>query len=110
MREPFKQRLKHALESETIPVALGRALGTFRDRRAAVFMEGEFPAVQERLHALKADAIDRLPELVARFTEEAERAGAVVHQAATIEDARAVIGEIARQHGVQLAIKSKSMA
>ncbi|MGD9893186.1 MAG: [Fe-S]-binding protein, partial [Dehalococcoidia bacterium] len=82
-REPFKHRLKHALESESIPVALGRALGTFRDRRAAVFAEGEFSGVQEQLHALKADAIDRLPELVERFTAEATKAGAVVHQAAT---------------------------
>jgi L-lactate utilization protein LutB len=110
MREPFKQRLKHALASESIPVALGRALGTFRDRRSAVFAEGEFPLVQERLRALKQDALDHLPELVERFTEEATRAGAVVHQAATIADARRIIGEIAKAHDARLVVKSKSMA
>jgi L-lactate dehydrogenase complex protein LldF len=110
MREPFKRRLKHALASESIPVALGRGLGTFRDRRAAVFAEGEFPRVQEELHALKADALDRLPELVAQFTAEAERAGAVVHQAATIADAQRIIGGLARANGARLVVKSKSMA
>lgn len=110
MREPFKHRLKHALASESIPVALGRALATFRDRRAAVFAEGEFPRVQEQLRALKADALDRLPELVEQFTAEAERAGAVVHQAATITDAQRIIGEIARATDARLVVKSKSMA
>jgi L-lactate dehydrogenase complex protein LldF len=109
-REPFKRRLKHALASESIPVALGRALGTFRDRRAAVFDEGEFERVQAELRVLKADALDRLPELVERFTEEATRAGAVVHQAPTIEDARRIIGGIARANDAKLAVKSKSMA
>src|SRR5215208_87132 len=110
MREPFKQRLKHAVESETIPVALGRALGAFRDRRAAVFAEGEFPRVQAELRALKQEALDSLPELVARFTEEATRAGAVVHQATTIADARRIIGEIAAANEAKLVVKSKSMA
>jgi L-lactate dehydrogenase complex protein LldF len=109
-REPFKRRLKHALASESVPVALGRALGAFRDRREAVFAEGEFPRVQEELRALKLDALERLPELVDRFTEEATRAGAVVHQAATAADARRIIGEIAAANGAKLVVKSKSMA
>jgi L-lactate dehydrogenase complex protein LldF len=109
-REPFKQRLKHTLANEDIPVALRRGLGALRDRRNALFEPGEFAAVQEQIHALKADAIDRLPELVARFKESAEKAGATVHMPATIADAQRTIGEIARAHGARLAVKSKSMA
>ncbi len=109
-REPFKQRLKHTLADEDIHVALHRGLTTLRDRRNLRFEPGEFPLVQERLGAMKADAIARLPELVARFTAEAEAVGATVHPAATIDDARRIIGDIARSHDAKLITKSKSMA
>jgi len=110
MREPFKQRLKQAVQSETIPVALARALGTFRERRNAVFAPGEFARVQATLGAIKRAAIDHLPELVAQFTEEATRAGVIVHQAATIADAQRIIGAIAKRNDAKLVVKSKSMA
>ena len=110
MREPFKRRLRQTLANADVPVALRRGLGTLKARRDTRFAPGEFPGVQRRLRALKADAIERLPELVARFTEEAEAVGAVVHQAATIADAQRIIGDIAQAHGAKLIVKSKSMA
>src|SRR5262249_5829637 len=76
----------------------------------AVFAPGEFPKVQAQLSALKHDAIDHLPELVERFVEEATRAGAVVHQAATADDACRIIGEIARQSDARLAGQTQSTA
>lgn len=109
-RQPFKKRLHRALKNKSTPVALGRALGTFRERRNAVWGEGEFPIVQEQLRALKQDSLNRLPELVDQFTEEATRAGAIVHQAHTIEDARDIFTDIAAAYEVKLAVKSKSMA
>jgi L-lactate dehydrogenase complex protein LldF len=109
-REPFKKRLAQSLQSEHIPIALRRGLTTLRDRRNALFAPGEFTEVQRRLGAMKAKAIDDLPALVERFIERAERVGTHVHRAATAADACRVIGDIARQRGVKLAVKSKSMA
>jgi L-lactate dehydrogenase complex protein LldF len=109
-RAPFKRRLKDALADPHIPVALARGLGTLRARRDALFAPDEFRRIQDELGAMKAAAIERLPELVAQFKEAAERAGATVHTPATIEEARRMIGAIAQAHGARLAVKSKSMA
>jgi len=45
-RAPFKQRLKEALASETLPIALERTLSSFRERRAAAFREADFDALR----------------------------------------------------------------
>ena len=109
-REPFKKRLKHSLDSDDIPVALRRGLGTLLERRNQRFAPGEFAGVQQRLSALKEGALARLPELVDQFTREAEAVGTRVHLAETVADAQRIIGEIARAHEAQLIVKSKSMA
>ena len=107
---PFKERLKHALASETLETALERALTAFRERRAAAFVPGEFEALRADLKARKNAALEDLPAIVARFTLEAEKVGAVVHTAADAEEARRIIGRLAKERGVKLVTKSKSMA
>ena len=109
-REPFKQRLQKTLAREEIPVALRRGLGSLRGRRDRLFAPGEFDQVQQQLGGMKAAALDRLPELVAQFTREAEKAGAQVHLAKTVEDAHRIIGGIVRQNQGRLVVKSNSMA
>lgn len=106
---PFKERLKQALASSTVPLALSRALPAFRERRLAALGDDDFGAIQKNLYAMKADAIERLPELIQEFTKRAQEAGTVVHRARTAEDACRIVGDIARRHNVTLAVKSKSM-
>ena len=106
---PFRERLDAALASESLPIALDRSLGVFRERRLAAFANDDFSAIQKELYALKADAIERLPELIEQFVREAEAVGTVVHRAATIGEAQRIVGDIARRHNVKLAVKSKSM-
>src|SRR5215203_4983456 len=106
---PFKERLQKALESSTVPVALGRALPAFRERRIKAIGSDDFGEIQKQLYALKADAIERLPELIRLFTERAQEVGTVVQRAKTAEDACRIVGDIARRHNVTLAVKSKSM-
>lgn len=106
----FSQRLEAALASESLPVALDRTLGSFRERRLAAFADDDFTAIQKQLYSLKAEAIERLPDLMEQFTREAERVGTVVHRAGTVGEAQQIIGDIARRHNVRLAVKSKSMA
>ncbi|HEY8476533.1 MAG TPA: LUD domain-containing protein [Chloroflexota bacterium] len=109
-RPDFRERLTKALRSPTLPVALERALPAFRAKRAEAFAHVDFPAMRQDLRERKAAAIERLPELVDQFQREAEAAGCVVHRAATAEEACRIVGDIARRHGVRLAVKSKSMA
>lgn len=109
-RAPFKQRLKEALASETLPIALERTLSSFRERRAAAFREADFDALRADVTRRKKEALERLPELVRQFTTEAQKAGAVVHLASDAVEARSIIGGLAKDNGVTLAVKGKSMA
>lgn len=107
---PFKARLKHALESPNLEQALERALTAFRERRAASFVPGEFEYLRADLVKRKNAAIERLPELIAQFTTEAEKVGAEVHTARDAAEARAIVARLARERHVKLAVKTKSMA
>ena len=106
----FKQRLYKALGSKNLALALDRGLPMRRRVRAQVLPPAEFDALRAELRRRKQASIDRLPELVAEFTANAQKAGATVHMAATIDDALAVIGGLVDKHGVRRVVKSKSMA
>ena len=106
----FRRRLRKALASENLTTALERTLPKRRSARANAFADGEFPTLRRDLHDRKAAAIDRLPELVVRFREEAEQVGATVHLAQTPQEALAIVSGLVEKHGVRLVVKSKSMA
>lgn len=105
----FSRRLDEALKSRDLETALTRALPSFREKRAATLGSVDFPARQRHLTAIKKDCIDRLPELVAQFEDEATKVGCVVHHAKDAEHAREIVASIARERGVKLVVKSKSM-
>ncbi len=105
----FQTRLNAALKSPELETALTRALPRLRDGRIARLEGTNFPERQRRLAEIKARCIERLPELVEQFTEEATRVGCVVHRAATAEDARRIVGDLAKQRQVKLVVKSKTM-
>ncbi|HEX5164405.1 MAG TPA: LUD domain-containing protein [Thermomicrobiales bacterium] len=108
-KRAFKRRVKQAVADESLRTALGRALPEFGRRRINAFADQDFAARRRRVRDLKAGAIEHLPELVERFTKEAEAVGAVVHIASTPEDAQRIITEIATQRAAKLVVKSKSM-
>lgn len=105
----FKRRVKNAVDDQSLRTALGRALPEFGRRRMNAFSDQDFAARRRRVHDIKADAIENLPELVERFTREAEAVGAVVHLASSPADANRIITEIATQRAAKLVVKSKSM-
>ncbi|MDQ3548086.1 MAG: hypothetical protein M3439_04625, partial [Chloroflexota bacterium] len=84
-KRAFKQRVKHAVADESLRTALGRALPEFGRRRINAFSDQDFAARRRRVRDIKAGSIENLPELVERFTTEAEAVGAVVHFAATAD-------------------------
>jgi L-lactate dehydrogenase complex protein LldF len=106
----FQRRLDAAIDDPNLATALHRALSTFRERRAAAFADLDFDAMRSDLHRRKVDAIGRLPELIEQFTRQAEAVGTVVHLARTPDEACRIIGGLAQERKVKLAVKSKSMA
>jgi len=108
-RKLFKKRVEAAVADKDLATALDRALPEFGRRRLAAFEGQDFPGKRRRVRDLKQRALDKLPELVERFTREAEAVGAHVHSATTPEDARRIVLDIARQHDAKLIVKSKSM-
>jgi L-lactate dehydrogenase complex protein LldF len=107
----FARNAQKALADKALQAALGRTTGRFLEHRAAaVAAFPGFGAARERASEIKQEALDRLDLHLGRFIEEAQRRGAVVHVARDPEQAREIAARIAREEGVTLAVKSKSMA
>jgi iron-sulfur cluster protein len=77
--------------------------------RAKAFEGIDFEALRSRIAESKRQGLQQLPELVARFTESAEKSGARVHFCRTPEDARRAMLEIIRSKGADFLVKSKAM-
>jgi iron-sulfur cluster protein len=106
----FRRKLDRALDSDRLRVALHRALPALGLRRADRMREVDWPALRADLTERKRRAIDDLPELIDRFTREAEAVGAKVYRAVDAEEARRVVTAICRAKKAKLVVKSKSMA
>lgn len=89
-----------------VRVATHRALAA-RERLVRQYPAWE--AWRRLARAIKAQAIDRLEELIFRLKENIEAWGGRVLFARDAAAARALILDIARRHGVRTAVKSKSM-
>ncbi len=107
---PFKKRLQDALESDSLPMALGRVLPLLDGRRREAFHGRDFPAEQARLAAIRKRDVADGPRLLEQFTAVAEKAGMVVHPPADAAAARATVSELLRQASARMVVKSKSMA
>lgn len=116
--QPFEERLQHALEDENLSRALGRFAPSWKDSRKGVFSveeedygpEYSFSALRSRLRTAKDHAIEQQPELLAQFKRQAEAAGAIVYEARTAEEANRYIYELCHRKGINLVVKSKTMA
>ena len=104
----FKERLKTALDSADLEVALDRAVPGLADRRNERFANEDFRARQKSVARIRARALDRLPELIDQFTTEAEAVGCRVYLAADAAEARDTAGEICRASGARMIVKGKS--
>ncbi|HVD50791.1 MAG TPA: LUD domain-containing protein, partial [Candidatus Udaeobacter sp.] len=72
--------------------------------------EIDWTGLRADLTVRKAKAIDDMPELIERFTREAEAVGAKVYRAVDAEEARRIVTAICRAKKAKLVVKSKSMA
>jgi iron-sulfur cluster protein len=84
-------------------------MATLGERRATAFEGVDFEAARRRVRTIKEDAIARNQELLTRLIDVVEERGDHVFVAADAEEARRYVVDLARDRGVRLVVKSKSM-
>lgn len=107
----FRHSATIAIQDIHLQNALEGATGRFRTARDDAL--AELPAAEElrdHFKAIRAATLARLAHHLETFERNAIAAGAQVHWARDGVEACDLITQIARQHGVTLATKSKSMA
>lgn len=108
-RRPLPVISRESLARPGTALTHDRLTGKNRDQNG-----GGWPAdmaeLRERAAAIRRETLGDLEGYLRRFTEQAQTNGAVVHRAATPEDALAIVRRIAADNGVRLVVKSKSMA
>jgi L-lactate dehydrogenase complex protein LldF len=108
--DTFKQRAEMAAADARLRGVLRRAAGVLRGLRERAFADfGDFEAARTRLREARLRAVLRLPEMLARLEERVTAAGGVVHYAGDAAEARDIVVGLARERGVRLAVKGKSM-
>ena len=106
----FKATASVKLRSANLQAALKRLQGNFvRGRAERVAELGNYEEIRSAAAAIRDRALASLDLYLEEFERNATARGAVVHWAETREDVNRIVCEIARQHGVKKAVKSKSM-
>ena len=108
--QTFPVRIRRALDDSDLGVALGRMSTLLRARRGQAFdsLPGA-DAIRDQARKAKFDALRDLPAQLERFEARLQANGVHLHWAETAVDANRIVVDIARQHGVRLVAKGKSM-
>ena len=93
-RRHFSRRVNKALDDPKLQGALIHAMTGLRSRRDAAFKSFDFAAGRADLKERRQANLERLPELIERFTERLEAVGGKVHFARDAAAARDIIGQI----------------
>ena len=107
----FHRRIDAALADAGLRAALALSTARLANGRAAAF--GALPDAEPSRDAARrarAAAMARLDAHLEQFERAVTARGASVHWAETAADARRIVTAIARERGIRLAVKSKSMA
>jgi iron-sulfur cluster protein len=108
----FKQRALQALGDARLQSTLRRFGGGFAEKRAAArkaYGEDAFEQLRSASAEIRDRALANLDLWLLRFEEEATRRGTTVLWAEDVAEARAHVLDVCARHGLQKAIKSKSM-
>lgn len=106
----FKRRAGQKLADLRLQQNLKKLSTKFVSGRASAILELEdFEGTRDAAIERRMRAIENLDVWLDTFEKEATRRGATVLYAESAEDASRLVVEIAKQHGVKKAIKSKSM-
>ncbi len=106
----FKQQVTIKLADVKLQGALSRLQSRFVEGRSAVISEiADLEETRTAAAAVRDRVLNDLEHWLLHFEQQATARGAIVHWAETGEDVNRIVAEIAAQHGVKTAAKSKSM-
>lgn len=105
----FEEYSEHVPAS--IPSAVQQATSRFVSGRAARVAElPQWEELRQIGSDIRLHTIENMDGYLTRLEEKVKAAGGHVHWAETADDARQIVIQIAREHHVKIAVKSKSMA
>jgi L-lactate dehydrogenase complex protein LldF len=106
----FKRQVTLKLADANLQDALSRLQSRFVEGRSAVISEiHDLQETRTAAAAIRDRVLNDLEHWLLHFEQQAAARGAIVHWAESGEDANRIVAEIAAQHGVKTAAKSKSM-
>lgn len=107
---PFKARVAKSVHDEALHRALRRATDRFETNRVSMLATlPDAAEARDRARAIRRHTIANLDRYLEQFVANVEKSGGTVHWAASGDDANAIIVKLARERGVQLVVKGKSM-
>ncbi|HTX34526.1 MAG TPA: LUD domain-containing protein, partial [Bryobacteraceae bacterium] len=106
----FRESISKAVHNPNLTGALGRFSEAYRTSRAKAYEGIDFEAVRGEIARVKGRAAAHLDELAETFAHNARARGAKVFRTSDPASVRDYITELAREHGVESVVKSKSMA
>ena len=105
----FEEYSEHVPAS--IPAAVQQATDRFvRGRAARVVELPQWEELRQIGSDIRQHTIENMDVYLTRLEEKVRVAGGHVHWAETAEDANRIVLQIAKEHNVRMAVKSKSMA
>jgi L-lactate dehydrogenase complex protein LldF len=107
----FRSNTQHV--EPRMPAAVQRATAKFLGKRNALvdlYGSERWEALRQAGYDLRLHTITHLDHYLLLLEQRVQEAGGHVHWARDAEEARGIVIEIARQHGVRRAVKVKSMA
>ncbi|MBI5572076.1 MAG: iron-sulfur cluster-binding protein [Desulfomonile tiedjei] len=106
---PFRENAAQAIRNEALRAAMRNATGVFAVKRADAVSAVPLEEWRDKASETRLQVLDHLADYVDRFAKSAVRAGATVHRAKDAETAREIVACLLKDHGIQKAVKSKSM-
>lgn len=108
--EKFQQDTFAALNNPQLRRNFKRAMGGLMEKRQAVFADGEeWQELRELGRSIRANALRKLPALLEQLEANCSKNGIQVHWAESVDEANALVLEIAQRHQVKSVVKGKSM-
>ena len=106
----FKRQVTIKLADAKLQGALARLQSRFVEGRSAVISDiHDLQETRNAAAAIRDRVLNDLEHWLLHFEQQATARGAIVHWAETGADVNRIVAEIAVQHGVRTAAKSKSM-
>jgi len=109
-RFDFKAKIAHALKDRQLRSNLKSAMDGLRQKRLGVFADPqELEVLREQGRAIRARALNRLPDLLEQLERRCTKNGIQVHWAETGESANRIVLQILNRHDATRLVKGKSM-